>query len=393
MTTTDGNGNGNGGILSELKDLELEDLVEVSVLSMFFVQKLGKASMEDVDLKIKAIGGIINEHVLEQALEGLRARGLLSYARGKNKAGANVQMYKTTKVKWAQPPEVAHVKDLLPALVATEEAKEIIDALNASEESGKDGTKKAKSRLGYTDYYELYVRFKMKQPMIGSQPSSPYLEKLVKKSPFRYPPYEKGQNILRFWRDSDGTIMIPSDVIAGWLRTGIRHGFGLSDAAANYISVDDVHIQMKDMPEHGIDQVSFPIIDAATRKGLGLGTYEILDKGTEFDCHFRIPKKGIGEWQKFVAWLISYAPKPIRGLSPARGRRFGKLEVVDYKYLGESQSIESALSAVEDVLDDPRAKKLHVEFMAKAKQYGMSFKDGKGGNADEADADDATAAD
>lgn len=385
MTTTDnGNGNGNGGILSELKDLELEDLVEVSVLTMFFVQKLGKASMEDVDGKIKAIGGVINEHLLDQALEGLRARGLLSYARGKNKSGANVQMYKTTKVKWAQPPEVAHVKDLLPALVATEEAKEIIDALNASEEAGKEGTKKAKSKLGYTDYYELLVTFKCKNPMFGSQPSSPYLDEIVKRSPYPYPPYEKGQNILRFWRDEEtAAIVIPSDVVGGWLRTGLRCGFGLADSAANYISVDDVHI----MPKK-VNQGTLPIIDASTRKGLGLGTYEVLPAGTEFQIHFRVPKKGIGEWQKFIAWLVAYVPKPIRGLSPARGKRFGKLEVIDYKYLGESQSIESALSAVENDIEDPRAKKIHLELMAKAKQYGMSFKDGKGGAAEEADTAD-----
>jgi len=382
MTTTNGdsNGNGNGGIKSELKDMELEDLVEVSVLSMFFVQKLGKASMEDVDGKIKVIGGLINEHLLEQALEGLRARGLLSYSRGKNKLGEGIQMYKTTKVKWAQPPEVAHVADLLPALVATEEAKEIIDVLNASEESGKDGTKKAKTRLGYTDYFELLITFKMKNPMLGSQPDSQYLAANVKKSPYPFPPYEKGQNILRFWRDETTyAIVIPSDVIGGWLRTGLRWGFGLSDAAANYTSVDDVHI----MPAK-LDQVQLPIIDQSTKKGLGIGTYELLPKGTEFSIHFRIPKKGIGEWQKFLAWMVAYVPKPIRGLSPARGKRFGKLEVVDYKYIGESQSIENALSAIESNLDDPRAKKIHLELMAKAKQYNMSFKDGKGGGEDAA---------
>lgn len=372
------NGNGNGGIKSELGNRELEDLVEVSVLSLFFVQKLGKASMTDVDEKIKKIGGIINEHLLGQALEGLRARGLLSYARGANKAGDNIQMYKTTKVKWAQPPEVAHVTDLLPALVATEEAKEIIDLLNASEESGKDGVKKAKSKLGYTDYYELQITFKTKNPMLGSQPTSPYLDANVKKSPYPYPPFEKGQNILRFWRDDEtGAIVIPSDVVGGWLRTGLRLGFGLSDAAANYISVDDVHIVPKK-----VGQVSLPIIDQSTRKGLGIGTYEVLPKGTEFSIHFRIPKKGIGEWQKFIAWMVAYCPKPMRGLSPARGKRFGKLEVVDYKYIGESQNIESALSAVEGDLEDPRAKKIHLELMAKAKQYGMNFKDGKGGGED-----------
>lgn len=395
MTTGNGSGNGsskagvadvNNGIKAELSAMELRDVVEVSVLSMFFVQKLGKASMEDVFGKIKDIGGVVNEHLLEQALEGLRARGLLSYARGKNKTGESIQMYKTTKVKWAQPPEVAHIADLLPALVATEEAKDIIDVLNAREEKG-DGTKKSKTRLGYTDYYELSVTFVTKNPMLGSQPHSPYLQGIVKKSPFPYPAEEKGQNILRFWRDEkSGAVVIPSDVIGGWLRTGMRKHFGLGDVAANYISVDDVHI----MPEK-LDQVALPIIDQQTRKGLGIGNYELLPKGTEFTIFFGVPKKGISDPMKFVSWLIAYAPKPIRGLSPARGKRFGKLEVVAYNIIGESKSITNALTAVENDLEDPRAKKLHAEAFARAKQYDMSFREGKGGEEEDAASDAAEA--
>lgn len=384
---TAANGNGNGGVRSDLKNVEVvKDLVEVSILCMFFVQKLGKASAEDVDRKIKEVHGQVNEHLLDQALEGLRARNLLSYARGGNKEGHNIQMYKTTKVKWSQNLEMAHISDLLPALIATEEAKEIIDILNNSEESGKDGVKKVKTKLGYTDYYELLVHFIAKNPILGSQPVSQYLNDLVKKSPYPYPPIEKGQNILRFWRDATtGAVVIPSDVTGGWLRTGLRVGFGLSDSVANYVSVDDIHIMPNKEKGEMVKQVSLPIIDAQTRKGLGIGTYELLDKGTEFSVHFRIPKKGLAEPMKFVSWLVAYAPKPVRGLSPARGKRFGKLEVTGYKLIGESSDISSMLDAVEDDLQDPRAKKLHLELTAKAKQYNMSFKDGKGGSAAEDD--------
>lgn len=385
------NGNGNTGIRAELKGMELKNLVEVSVLCLFFIQKLGKASLQDVDEKLKGIEGVVNEHLLEQALESLRARGLLSYARGKDAAGNSIQMYKTTKVKWAQPPEVAHISDLLPALVSTEEAKDIIDLLNVSEESGKDGTKKAKTKLGYTDYYDMRVDFITKNPMLGSQPSSPYLENLVKLSTYPYPKIEKGQSILRFWRDEEtGAIVIPSDVVGGWLRTGIREGFGLSEAAAAYVSVDDIHI----IPKR-IDQVPLPIIDAQTRKGLGIGTYELLPKGTEFSIHFRVPQKGVGEPMKFLAWLVQYAPKPTRGLSPARGKRFGKLEVIGYQLFGECAVVENTLNAVENDISDPRAKKIHAEMMAKAKQYTMNFKAGKGTTIDAVDdsSDDATVLD
>lgn len=380
MTT--GNGNSGSTIKDELKDMVLEDVVEISVVAMFFVQSIGQASVKDVDDKITDIHGAVNEHILHQSMEGLRARGLLSYARGTSKDGSSIKMYKTTKVKWSQPPEVAHIKNLLPALLATPEAQGVINALNDAEESGKGGTKKAKSRLGYTEYYDLRATFITKTPIIGSQPNSPYLDKLIGKCPYPCPKTEKGQAILRFWRDeASGAVVIPSDTISGWLRTGLRYGFGLSDAVAQYVGVSDAHI----MPT-SLGQMSLPIIDPRTRQGLGINSYEVLSKGTEFTISFRLPKKGLIEPIKFVAWLAAYVPRPIRGLSPARGKRFGKLELVDYKILGISSSIESALAAVVDDIQDDRAIKIHSEMLSKAKQFGMSFrgKDGKDG-ADDSD--------
>jgi hypothetical protein len=360
----------NGGVVENLKGIEIEDVVEVSVVALFFVQKLGKASAGNISDGIQKIHGEVNPNTLEQALEGLRARGLLSYARGKSKAGESVQMYKTTKVKWAQPPEVAHISDLLPALVATEEAKKIISILNDAESEG-DGDSKSKRKLGYEDYYEIRVDFITMNPLMGSTPPSPYLDTIVKKSPYPYP--EKAD--LRFWRDSEtGAVVIPSDVVGAWVRTGLRFGFGLADSAAHYISASEIHIMPKE-----IVQASLPIIDQTTRKGLGIQTFECLPKGIEFSAHFRVPSRGISEPEKFVAWMMSYAPRPVRGLSPARGRRFGRLEVVGYKIFGQSEKIENALGSVVDAFEDPRAKKLAIEMMARAKQYDMSFKPKKGG--------------
>jgi hypothetical protein len=366
--SSNGNGNGSSNIVDDLKKIELKEgnIAEISMLALYFVQHIGKASVDDVYQHIIKIHGHINEHILHQAMEGLRARGMLSYARGSNKLGESIQVYKTAKIKWASPPEVAHISNLLPNLITTEEGRNIISLLNEAEQ--KEGVKKAKNRLGYTDYYELQVRFMLKTPILGSQPDCPYLRNLVSKSPYPYPPYDKGQSILRFWRDEDtGAVMIPSDVIHGWLRTGLRVGFGLADSACHYVAVDDVFIN----PTH-IDQVSLPVI--SMNKGIGINTYEILPKRTEFTAYFRIPEKGIADPMTFVSWLAAYVPRPIRGLSPARGRRFGKMEVVDYKVLGKSSSIANALESVYSALTDPRAIEINMKLLAHAKQFNSSFK-------------------
>lgn len=358
----------NGNIVEDLREIELKEgnIAELSILALFFVQHIGKASVDDVYQHIIKIHGNTNEHTLQQAMEGLRARGLLSYARGSNKLGESIQVYKTSKIKWASPPEVAHVSNLLSSLLTTEEGRSIVSLLNEAET--KEGVKKAKNRLGYTDYYELQVRFMLKTPILGSQPDCPYLRNLVSKSPYPYPPYEKGQSILRFWRDDEtGAIMIPSDVIHGWLRTGLRVGFGLADSACHYVAVDDVLIN----PTH-VGQVSLPVI--SMNKGIGINTYEVLPKKTEFTVYFRIPEKGIADPMTFVSWLAAYVPRPIRGLSPARGRRFGKMEVVDYKLLGKSSNIANALEAVSSTLTDPRAIEINTKLSAYARQFNSSFK-------------------
>ncbi len=119
-------------------NLGIEDLVEASVLAMFFIQKLGKASQFQLAEKITASGGRLNDDLLLQAIEALQARGLVSYATGTDaKTQERVRMWKPRQSIWASPPEVAHITELMPALVATKECQALIDLFNAGEEKGE----------------------------------------------------------------------------------------------------------------------------------------------------------------------------------------------------------------------------------------------------------------
>jgi hypothetical protein len=343
----------------------LDDLVEVSVVAMFFVQKLGKASLSDVMERVKEIHADINEHLLEQSLEALRARGLLAYATGRKKSGDSTKMWKTRQIIWAAPPEVAHIIDLLPTLVATEESQELINLLNDSEAEG-EGEKKSKRKLGYDEYQDVKVTFRTLNPILGSTPKSPHLV-----SACRLSPYGKGiEADLRFWRDEEnGDILIPSDVTRGWLRTAMRTR-GAGDAAAQYLAITDVVIRPKRMA-----QVALPVIDARTKQGKGLNTYECIPKGEKLEITFRIPTRGFMDPESFVTWLAIYAPNPLRGLSPARGGRFGKMEVVDYKVMGTLANAEEMLVAT--LANEQMSQEGQVfikKIMARAK--GMNLRSG-----------------
>lgn len=371
-----GGSNGNGDKPAEVAatpaegapKMEIAELVEASVLAMFFCQKLGQASAEDVREKIVAGGGEINEHLLSQALEALRARGLLSYARGRKAGGESIKMYRPRQVIWASPPEVAHLVDLLPRLVATPEAQQLIAKLNAAEEDG-DGEEKARRKLGYDEYQDIVAEFLTIDQMLGSQPGSPYLDRLVKRSERLLKTSAPDDCDLRFWRDTDGALLIGADAVRGWLRTGLRTQ-GFADAAASYIGVSPARI----FPKQPLTQTALPVVDARSG-GKGLVSYETLEPGERFTLRFRIPVRGFMSPAKFRAWLTGYGPLPVRGLSPARGARFGKVALVGFNVLGETRSAKSFIGAVFDDLPE-EAKRFAATVMADLEKQNIDLRRG-----------------
>jgi hypothetical protein len=356
-----GNGNGSSSIakdaligrVDEKGTLPITDIVEASIVAMFFTQKMGKASLSQIHDKITDMAGEIDKDLLEQALEALRARGLLSYARGKVAGEGSVRMYKPKQILWAAPPEVAHLAELLPALVATPEAQKLISAMNAGEKIG-EGEKKSKRGLGYDMYTGVDATFITLDHFLGSQPSSPCLDRLVRESQWN----NIKEADLRFWRDSSGALVIGADAVKGWLRTGLRTA-GYGDSIVSYIAASPVKIR----PKRALQQVALPVVDLRQGGGKGLTSYEVLQPGERFTIHFRIPTRGFMSTDQFRYWLMAYAPHPIRGLSPARGGRFGRMAMIGYRVVGELRSAKNMLDGVMDDIPD-EAKEFYAAAMA-----------------------------
>jgi hypothetical protein len=323
-----------------------DDLVFACVLAMFFIQKLGKASLAKIVSSMADIGAIIDVHLADNACEALRARGLVSYATGRkavSQGGESVRMYKPRQIVWANPPEVAHVIDLLPGLVSSKEAEDLIDRLNDVEREGDDGESKSKRKLGYEDYVTCRATFRTLNELCGSQPASPWLDENLRKSTFK-----TVEANLRFdrWPDN-GDIRIASDVVCGWVATGLRQK-GYGESAAEYISATDVRIR----PTAPLRQAAFPIIDQKTGQGAGIGTYEILAPGQKFEVLFTLPERGLMTADDFKLFLAAYGPKPLRGLSPARGRKFGKVALADFEVLGKTKDDVATLESVMDLVSE-----------------------------------------
>lgn len=372
--------NGNGGDVSmPLEALKarldadgkvmLDDLVEVQVLTLFFVQKLGKASNRDLQERFDAVGAVVNPHLLAQATEALQGRKLLSYGRGRAPSGENMRQWVMRRAIWSSPLEVAHISDLLPKLIATAETSALLDELNDQErEDNPAGGGKAQRKLGYQDYVDCRAEFVTLDEMIGSQPASPWLDELIARSPHGKDVKEAN---IRFWRDyATGAIKIGSDAVRGWLRTGLR-SIGFSDAVAQYVSVSDITI----VPEKPLIQVALPVIDPRTKEGKGLNTHECLQPGQRFTILFRIPTHGFLTADQFKVWLAAYGPAPIRGLSPARSARFGKVALVAFEELGDTRAASSALASVRDRI--PAEHRAFYDGLAREAE-GMNFRRGRG---------------
>jgi len=336
----------------------LEEIVETTILALFFIQKLGKASLDQVTEAMDGIKARVDRHLLEQACEALRARKMASVSSGRGPAasgGESIRMYRIRDISFSSTPETAHVKDLLPGLVATPEGQLLIDAMNELEEDG-DGTKKAKTRLGYTDYVVVKATFVTINDITGSQPSSPYLDRLVKMSSFPCPKEAE----LRFDRHANGDIKIGSDVIRGWLRNGLRTK-RLGEAAAQYIGVNDVRI----VPKQKVEQVKYPVIDAQTGRGAGCPTYELIPAGEHIELTFTIPTKGLFTAEKFKLFLAGYGPNPTRGLSPSRGAKNGKVALIKFEELGKTEDDRAVIDSVMDLIPE-EARAFYEQLLVKA---------------------------
>lgn len=318
--------------------LELTELVEVCVLALFFLQKLGKAPNNEIAKKLEENDAVVNEHLLASAMEALQARGLISYATGRTPLGQTQKSWKIRQIVWSAPPEVAHIIDLLPNLVATEEARAILSAMNGQEEEG-DGESKAQRKLKFDDYVAVEIEFVTLDPILGSQPSSPQLKRLIAKQP-------NGIDAdCLFSRDNDGVPIIGSDAVKGWLRTGLRTA-GYAESAAEYFACSSVRLE-----DAKIEQLSLPVIDPRTRQGKGIQNYESIAAGQKIKLRLQMPGRGVMTVDEFKVWLAAYCIAPLRGMSPARGARYGKLAMTSFTVLGLSSDGKAVL---ESVLADPK---------------------------------------
>lgn len=306
----------------------ITDVMEAQIIATYIVQKMGTATLSNVaETAASALDCDFgpNNNLLAQALKALKKRDIL--AENQRPVGSNSRMVKVWEMKklgWKSPPEYAHVGDLLPELLRTTELEELKSGFDKKE---KQGDEKA-GRGNIIDEYRNYsLRVRTLTPLLGSQIPSEMLLNA------RGEPENKDEDITGsgiFERDAaTHEIIITPDVLRGWFRTNVLHPAGLPAARADYVAFAPVRIPADAKLEEVVLPVQSANGPAAPKK------YEALLPGVEFEIRFSAPVKGFLAPDQLERMLWVACLQPRRGLSPARGTRYGTLLPISFEQLSK----------------------------------------------------------
>lgn len=330
----------------DLKLTPLDDLAKVTLTAVYLVQKHQMASLEEIiQLGREKVAAEIDPHTLERALRGAGKRGLIATERKKIAGKGSVKVFSLKTLVWKQPPEYAHITDLLPELhrnVQTEKIKQYFDGLEVK------GEKKKRRGNDIDDYVTFRVQGVTLTPLLGSQISSPYLDAIREKFPNEL--VKSGTEVDGLWERDEltGDYVLASDILQGWWASNVTRYAGLQDAKAGYIAFVPIRF-----PAHTkVFQYVLPV--NSSRSGPAAPKpYEALPAGLHFTMTFMTPTKGVMSPEQIEKVLMNASLRPRRGLSPARGRRFGKFMITGFECLGALKAPGTDMSSLlQDVPKD-----------------------------------------
>jgi hypothetical protein len=319
-----------------------KDLVEVTIIATYMVQMMGKPTLDELKIAIREkLSCKIHPATLKRALEAAQKRSFVAINQSEGEDGQIRKVYSMKNLQWKQPPEYAYIGNLLPKLLATDAAQEIKDALDA--EHNKGGGKSTKRNV-IGDYYAYRVKALLTDGVIGSQIHCPQTTEARQQLGIKEPKtVVTGPNSPEKKKDDTtpamegifvvdeltGDYIIPPDVMQGWVSTNITRLSELGEVRASYVAFDPVRIRPKRPPVQIVLPVNNKRQGAAAPKA-----YEYIRAGEEIEINFMAPVRGMlspEQWEK--AFILAGA-RPLRGISPARGRRYGRFMVTSFECLG-----------------------------------------------------------
>lgn len=308
------------------KNVRLKDLTEIRLVGVYLVQKLTFPTATELrDAARDRLGATIHPSTLERAMKGAASAGFVAVHQKQTESGHTETAYRMKNLSWKNPPEFAHIGDLLPVLLKTDEAQTIKDWFDKQE---GEGAKKKRRGNDIADYRMLRWTVISTDPYLGSQIPCEHTDNVRKEFPTNI---ERNKVEVEgiFQRDPlTGEFLIPQDVLQGWFASNALRYLNLPEGRAGYIAFSPIRIT----PKGDVEQLVLPVMSKqgpATPK-----KYECLPPGQVFEINMTAPTKGALTVEQYEFIVLKAGLRPKRGLSPARGRRYGRFLVIKFEDLG-----------------------------------------------------------
>lgn len=372
------------------KKTEITDLTEASIIGVYLVQKMGKPTLDEiVTVAAKKLKAQIDPMLMERALAGCARAGrdFISVLSGQGGKGGQTRKEYCVKDlgRWKAPPEYAMIGDLLPQLLkepANDAMKTWFDEYEQNSkkpESGDEGGeakggkgKKAAAAKGprgniVDSYHAFTAKVITLDTLLGSQIPGQYSDYIREKHPSAADELSVQGVFER--DDMTGEYVIPSDVMRGWFMVNALRLAGLQDARANYVAFSPIRFKPKSAKEVKAVQVRMNAGKTVLQDGAGniydkslqlkpgekpyqhtmpvntkMGasapkTYEAIPAGQILEIRFSAPTKGLMSPEQLHRLFLEAGVRPRRGLSPARGCRFGKFMLLEWTDHGPLKEI------------------------------------------------------
>ncbi len=343
VTTT----GGNGAAAPQKELIKKTDYVEVGLIAVYLVQKLGRPTMPEIKAVAEdKLSVSMDGRKLTRALKGASKRGFIAVLqdRTEDSGGQVEKTYSMKDLSWKNPPEYAHINDLYPKMLQTDEGKAIKSYFDGTEQSSE--TKRTKGNV-IDDYHALRFQCVLLTPILGSQIHCPATDYAREQGNVALPTVSakpgKGSKVEVDPKKDDvpivegifvvdeltGDYLIPPDVLQGWLATNAARYAGLPDARAGYVAFAPIRFK----PVKPVMQLVLPVNNARSGPAAPK-SYECISAGEKFEINMMVPTKGamsVEQWEKLI---ILAGAHPRRGISPARGKRYGAFLVTGFEDLG-----------------------------------------------------------
>jgi len=328
------------------KLVKLVDQIERAMVVAFMVQFRGKVTLQDLkkDLAEK-LGVQMHPSTLKATCEALKKGQFITMELIQTERGDSQMAASMRTTVFPRDIEVAQLpgSNFLPRLLATEGAEKIKGWFEKEEKAGKV---KASNTLRYKHVHNFTIEAILLEDIIGSQIPGQRSDEIRRKFPEKNIEQtfvigkKKGKGKGKGKGNDEeiiievsglfarcpitGAYLLTTDVLRGWWKSNAMRYADLPEGTGEHAAFATTYID----PEQGVTQNVLPV--QSQHRAAQPKAYECISAGEKITISFTHPTTGLLHPAQIEKLVLLASLRPKRGLSPARGIRYGRFLITKF---------------------------------------------------------------